>query len=418
MRRTKLALIGFLAVGFAVTARGDKVVASAMAVTLPPIGTQIDARNMNQYERLIPKALMFAVAHGLTLNVVDSKRIAWPTGYQRDTEQFSAQVTLAPNDAMQNYTAGLPFPRVNEQSPQAGVKVAYNWRFGPFQPRELSLTGDQKTAAYSIEPAHPARLLPDESNRDYRNENNCEHVLLMRFNRSTSGEDRKSLPEWKERGDQCGPDRAASITIRYSDPARPDDDYAFIPALRKWREFALQGGYPNQSCTYACTQLFWEYLPPKTEVYSIQLEDKRPMLACIEPQASSAGLIDGENSSRFAQLDCEIRQTYVLDLHPRFQTPERILNARAYIDAETFLYLNGEFFRDNEPDSDAAIWSLQHTSSGENTLVLANDFYIPADRPDFVLSLDVESAKLVLDGNLVSNVIFNPRAEILSDGQM
>jgi hypothetical protein len=418
MRRTKLALIGFLALGFAVTARGDRVVASAVAVSLPQTGTRIDASNVSQYAKLLPTALMFAVAHGLTINVVANQRITWPARYQRDTEQFSAQVTLAPNDGLQHHTAGLPFPQVDEQSPQAGVKVAYNWRFGPFQPRELSLTGDQKTAAYSIDPAHPTRLLPDESNRDYRNENNCEHILFMRIDGSTSGEDRKALPEWKERGDQCGPDRAASITIRYSDPARPDDDYGFIPALRKWREFALQGGYPNQSCTYACTQLFWEYLPPKTEVYSIQLVDKRPMLACIEPRASSAGLIDGENSSRFAQLDCEIRQTYVLDLRPRFQTPERVLSARAYIDAETFLYLSGEFSRDREPDSDVAIWSLQHSPTGESARMLANDFYIPADRPNFVLSLDVESAKLVLDGNLVSNVIFNPRAEILSDGQM
>ena len=418
MRRTKLTLIGFIALGIAVTVRGDGVVASAAAVGLPPIGARIDASNVSQYANVIPKALMFSVAHGLTINVVAHQGIAWPAGYQRDTEQFSAQVTLASNEAVQNYSAGMPFPQVDEQSPQAGVKVAYNWRFGPFQPRELSLTGDQKTAAYSIDPAHPARLLPDESNRDYRNENNCEHVLFMRSDGSTSSEDRKSLPEWKERGDQCGPDRAASITIRYSDPARPDDDYGFIPALRKWREFALQGGYPNQSCTYACTQLFWEYLPPKTEVYSIQLVDKRPMLACIEPQASSAGLVDGENSSRFAQLNCEIRPAYVLDLRPRFQTPERVLSARAYIDSETFLYLNGEFFRDSEPDSDVAIWSLQHTSSGENTMVLANDFYIPADRPNFVLSLDVDSAKLVLDGNLVSKVIFNPRAEIFSDGQM
>ena len=418
MRRTKL-IIGFFALGIAITVRGDSVVASSAAVSLPPTGTRIDASNVNQYANLIPKALMFSVAHGLTINVVANQGIAWPASYQRDTEQFSAQVTLASNDALQNYTAGLPFPQVDEQSPQAGAKVAYNWRFGPFQPRELSLTGDQKTAAYSIDPAHPARLLPDESNRDYRNENNCEHVLFMRIDRSTSSEDRKSLPEWKERGDQCGPERAASITIRYSDPARPDDDYGFIPALRKWREFALQGGYPNQSCTYACTQLFWEYLPPKTEVYSIQLVDKRPMLACIEPRASSAGLVDGENSSRFAQLDCEIRQAYVLDLRPRFQTPERVLSARAYIDAETFLYLSGEFFRDGEPDTDVAVWSLQHTQSGENTMVvLANDFYIPTDRPNFVLSLDVDSAKLVLDGDLVSKIIFNPRAEMLSDGQM
>jgi hypothetical protein len=33
MRRTKLALIGFFALGIAVTVRGDSVVASAVAVT-------------------------------------------------------------------------------------------------------------------------------------------------------------------------------------------------------------------------------------------------------------------------------------------------------------------------------------------------------------------------------------------------
>ena len=240
MRRTKL-IIGFFALGIAITVRGDSVVASSAAVSLPPTGTRIDASNVNQYANLIPKALMFSVAHGLTINVVANQGIAWPASYQRDTEQFSAQVTLASNDALQSYTAGLPFPQVDEQSPQAGAKVAYNWRFGPFQPRELSLTGDQKTAAYSIDPAHPARLLPDESNRDYRNENNCEHVLFMRIDRSTSSEDRKSLPEWKERGDQCGPERAASITIRYSDPARPDDDYGFIPALQKVARVCVAG---------------------------------------------------------------------------------------------------------------------------------------------------------------------------------
>jgi hypothetical protein len=418
MRRTKLALIGFFALGITVTARGDDVQPSVSAVALPPAGTRVVASNMSQYANLIPKALMFAVAHGLTINVVANQKIKWPGVYQRNTEQFSAQVTIASNQVIQNYTAGMPFPQIDEQSPGAGVKVAYNWRLGPFQPRELSLTGDQKTAAYSIDPAEPSRLLPDESNRDYRNENNCEHVSMLRIDRTTNPEDRKSLPEWKERGDQCGPDRAASITIRYAESARPDDDYGFIPALRKWREFALPGGYPNQSCTYACTQLFWEYLPPKTEVYFVRLVDKRPMLACIEARASAAGILARDNFARFAQLDCEVRQAYVLDMRPRLQTPEGILSARAYIDAETSLYLSGDFFRDREPDSNVAIWSVQHTPSGDDTVVLANDFYVPADRPDFVLALDVDSARLVVDGNLVSNVMFNPRAQIFSDGRM
>jgi hypothetical protein len=128
--------------------------------------------------------------------------------------------------------------------------------------------------------------------------------------------------------------------------------------------------------------------------------------------------VPSDGFARFAQLDCEVRQTYVLDMRPRFRTPEGILNARAYIDAETFVYLSGEFYRDREPDSSVAIWSVAHSPSGDDSMMLVNDLYVPADRRDFLLSLDVDSTKLEIDGNALSKVIFNPRAQMFSDGQM
>ena len=313
-------------------------------------------------------------------------------------------------------TLGLPFPHIDEDSPDAGVKVAYNWRYGPFLPPKLSLDGEQKIVAYSIDPARPEALVRDDSDRDYRNENNCERVVLMRSDQLR--ERSKSLAEWKERGDDCGPDRAASITIRYSDPTRSDDDYSFIPALRKWREISLQGGYPNQSCTYACTQLFWEYLPPKTEVYSITLAGKQPILACLgEGAAPTGGILEGDDTGRFGSLDCRVRQAYVVEMKPRNNTPERILHARAYIDSETFVYLAGEFFRDAQPDADTAVWRLESTEGGQDLLLLANDYYVPADRPNFLLALDLDSTKL-LDASSVSKQMFNPHAQMFSDGRM
>ncbi len=58
----------------------------------------------------------------------------------------------------------------------------------------------------------------------------------------------------------------------------------------------LAGGYPNQSCSYSCAPVFYEYLPPQTEVYSTAPIGGRPVRACIE----------SDGSVRFTQIDCEV----------------------------------------------------------------------------------------------------------------
>ena len=418
MKTKTLALLILLGVALTTLAHGDSTVATAGGSLIPPVGARIDATNANRYAYLIPQALMFAIEHGLTVNVVSSRRIDWPSDYQRDTEHYSGQVSLTSNGTIQNYVAGLPFPIINQIDPDAGTKIAYNWRLGPFLPRDVSLAGDQKTRAYSIDSKRPTKLIGDDPQRDYRNENNCDQISLMRFGGVKSNPDAKV--EWKERGDQCGPDRAAVITTRYSDPARLDESWGYIPALRKWRQFMTQGSYPNQSCTYSCTQVFFEYIPPKTEVYSIRLMRMQPVLACILPETSESGVIDFDGTARFGQIDCQVRQAFVLDLEPRDSTPERTLSVQVYIDAETYLYLNGEFFRDRteKPDANVAIWSIDKSPDGLVSVVLANDLYIPGDRPNFLVALDTNAMMQTVGTNSVSKVQFNPRAEIYSGGRM
>jgi hypothetical protein len=417
MKSVPAVALGMIVAGLAVCARGDRVAAQVASPTaeVPAVSTRIDSRNADRYAALIPRALKFAIMHGLVVNVVSNERIALPTDYQRDTEKYSPQVTLDSDDVIHNYVAGLPFTEIS--GPEAGAKVAYDWRFGPFLPRESAITAEQKTRAYSVSDADPARLRFDDSNRDYRNENNCEQVRFLRFNRATGSESRSRAIEWKERGDQCGPDRAAVITSRYHDPSEPDEEWGFIPVLRKWRQLALAGGYPNQSCSYSCTQIFFEYLPPKTEVYTITLTGKRPVLACIEPDSNN-GIIESDRSARFTQINCEVRDAYAIAMAPRVRAPEGILPARVLIDAETFLYLSGDFYRDREPDSDVAIWSRRGSNAGGPSMVLANDFYVPADRSNFILTLDSEAAAQLANNSSISRVVFNPRAQMFSDGRM
>jgi hypothetical protein len=416
MKSAPVAVLGMVIAGLAVCARGDRVAAQiATAARVPAVGTRIDNRNLDRYSAMIPQALKFAIMHGLVVNVVPDERIAWPTAYERDTEKYSSQVTLDSDEVIRNYVAGVPFPEID--GPHAGAKVAYDWRFGPFLPDEIAINAEQKTRAYSVSAADPAQLRFDDSHRDYRNENNCEQVQFLRFNRASGIKSGSRVIEWKERGDECGPDRAAVITSRYLDPAEPDEEWGFIPVLRKWRQLALTGGYPNQSCSYSCTQIFFAYLPPKTEVYSTTLIGKGLVLACIEPDGNN-GIVESDRTARFSQIDCEVRDAYEIEMTPRLRAPEGVLRARISIDAETLLYLSGNFYRDREPDSDVAIWSRQRAKASGASMVLANDFYVPADRANFVLTLDEESAAQLANRSSVSKVVFNPRAQMFSDGRM
>ncbi len=161
----------------------------------------------------------------------------------------------------------------------------------------------------------------------------------------------------------------------------------------------------------------FEYLPPKTEVYSTTLIGKRPVIACIEPDGKD-GIIESDRSARFTKIDCELRDAYQIEMTPRVHAPEGILPARVLIDAETFLCLSGDFYRDREPDSDIAIRSQRRSEAGGASMVLANDFYVPPDRSNFILTLDSESAARLASGSSVSKVVFNPRAAMFSDGRM
>ncbi len=377
-------------------------------------GTLIDLHNVDAYGSTVPPALEFAIKHGMRIRLVPEKVYSWPQGYQHDTEQFSSQVGLDANDNIQNYIAGLPFPNIDVSEPKAGVKIAYNWRWGPFLPREIEILPDQKVKAYRVNAAEPSSLIVDDAQSDYRNENNCEHMSIAHFagtrpsNENTSKESEIDL---KERGGECGPERAAVIDVRYMDPHQPDDLWAFLPGLRKWRKVTMLGGYPHQSCTYACAQVAWEYMPPKTEVYSYKLLEKRSLIACLDSKGSTISRID--SSSRFGEESCQLRQAYAVQMTPRSPGPENIVRAIVFIDAETYLYLGGEFFRDDKPDLAVPFWQRGGSDGGAATAILADDLYVPADRPNFILSLSLDNATEKLDSELSEN-LFNPKAQEFS----
>jgi hypothetical protein len=401
----------------AIAVAADRAVsppAAAVAAALAP--TAIDRSNAVRFESNIPRALIFAIDHGLTVNIVPTQRIDWPPAYQQATEKYSAQVTLDSNSIIRNYRAGLPFPAIDPADPTAGTRIAYNWRFGPFIPEQASIETTQKTVAYKIDPANPTRLVGDNDDRDYRNENDCEQMTFVHYPQmNEAGE--QSI-NYKERGDACGPERGAVIGFEYLEPARDDDAWFFIPAIRKWRQERIRGGYPHQSCTYACVQFAWEYAPPKTEAYSYRLIGMQPVVACLDAKAVGAGVESETASARFSPLNCQVRDAYVVEMRPIDPTSEQILPAKVFVDSETYLYLGAEFVHGTAPDADVPVWSRKTTAGEATTMVLANDFYVPGDKDNFLIALNLTPGSENINASQISEALFNPRAEDFSDGRM
>ncbi len=384
-----------------------------MASSAPP-GTVIDRGNLAQFSGMVPSAMAFAIDNGLAARVVAARPIAWPRAYQDATEHYSAQVRLDSQGAMQNYVAGLPFPIIDSADPNAAVKIAYDWHWGPFIPSELRLSAMQKTRAWVVNSSAPGALTEDDSHRDFRNEGSCDQIVIMRFMHTlrdlADAHHRDSPVEFKQRGNYCGPEPSSYIMIQYLDPDRSSDAWFFPSAIRRWRRMKWKGGYPHQSCTYACAQLWWEYVPPKTEAYTYKLLGEQPMLACMDANGGRTAIVRRQNSAKFGDLDCEVRSAWVLRMTPR-AAPESILPANVFLDKETYLLLGAQFYRDAAPDTLVPIWSRVASQTGEIGMELSDDLYVPSDRPGFFLSLNLSEETGMLDFDPPSNNLFNPRAQ-------
>ncbi len=343
----------------------------------PAPGTVIDNTNAGEFAQFLSGAMLYAVRYGLSLKIVATRRIEWPSAYQQATEQHASKVTLDRNDFIRNYVAGLPFPNINPNDPKAGVKIAYNWRWGPFVPDQFSAT-NLASRTYILAPGGFS-FASDTSNPDFRNEYTCDDAIALRTSHRADAAG-MSDPEvneidWKERDDQCGPDQAKFIAWLYSDPDRMPDTYMYSRATRRWRRLALSVS-PNQSCTYSCAQMGLEYTPPQTGLYSWSLAATRTMVGCL---SGGRAVEKRESDFRFGEISCEPRRVFVVDMIPR-RPGSDLLRARVYIDSETYVYLGGELFRDRSPDLSAAIWA-KNDGSGGTQLILSDDLYVPDDRP-------------------------------------
>jgi uncharacterized protein DUF1329 len=372
----------------------------------PKAGELIDRNNVDTYAAYIPAALKFAIDHGLRARITATHRFDWPAGFQQATEKYSGQASLDEQQHIQNYVAGMPFPLISTGDPQAATKIAYNWRWGPFVPDDVTITSRPKIMAWKTDTGSTA-LIPDDDERDFRGEESCEELRFLRYSHRTKVDPRPNILldadlEWIAQGKHCGGGR--DVTVTWTEHTIPWSITNSATGFSEVLDIAwfLKWGInfpdvPSQKCSYGCTMIWWDYVAPVNEIYSWHLKGEQPILASLSAVGQPAGIVRVGSDAHFDEQPFEIRNAYVLEGVP-VKTKMSVMlglistdfiSATAYVDSETYLLLGAEFRRSDKVDATLPLWSRPSTDGNTLQMELANEFFVPGDRPDLFLSLNL-----------------------------
>src|ERR1700720_2095577 len=90
-------------------------------------GDTITSDQADKVADLVSPGNLLLVRQGMTMKIIPTERLEWPPPYKAATEKYHAQVQLGPDGSLKGYRAGLPFPLVDANDPQAAQKVMWNF---------------------------------------------------------------------------------------------------------------------------------------------------------------------------------------------------------------------------------------------------------------------------------------------------
>ncbi len=92
----------------------------------------ITPERADKIKDLVSPGVYQRVRNGLTMKIAETQAIEWPPPYKAATDANSSHVSIAPDHRNLNgYVAGLPFPNVDPNDPDAAIKVIWNTQFRP-----------------------------------------------------------------------------------------------------------------------------------------------------------------------------------------------------------------------------------------------------------------------------------------------
>ncbi|MDO8434872.1 MAG: DUF1329 domain-containing protein [Candidatus Binatus sp.] len=300
-------------------------------------GDVITASNAAQVKDLLSPGAYQAVTKGMTINIVAPGRIDWPPPYQNATEKYASQVRLAPDHHdLLGYVAGQPFPLLDPNDPDVGVKIMWNQYFRPIATDDFDLRFFECQVA-TQNPGAPQQLMKMTQIGHFAG-----YFDLGR----TEVDPLPADPDFVKTGIwaryaayptiEPAEDRGSGgIRYRYWDANRADDTWAYIVGSRRIRRVneVILSASPGLST--------WDAdhaggFAAKPQEYNFKFLGEKSMLGCVHAKNSPAHPCPSDGGATSCGEDWEMRHLYMVEVTPR---PERITGI---LQSKTIVYIDGE----------------------------------------------------------------------------
>lgn len=205
-----------------------------LAQELKP-GETIGPNNWKKIEGMITTYYLERIKKGQTILIGAPGLYTVPQEYTDATHKYSKQVKIDENDGLVGYVSGQPFPNIDPKDPKAGLKILWN-HFRRFR-------GDDFTSGRIAGKGSNFRRIVLFENGDEVEAETANSTL--RADGRTTVPPIPAFPEALKQGIQeytlsatMYPRDSAGTTIlqqRYTDPTKLDDNWVFIPSIRRVR---------------------------------------------------------------------------------------------------------------------------------------------------------------------------------------
>ena len=373
------------------------VFAATMARAGVRPGDVITRNNASKVENLVSPGNYELVEQGMTMDITPASHLNWPPPYKAATERYSSQVRLSPSGEMANYKAGLPFPMVDVNDPEAAIKIMWNYTFRPLYTDDLDAR-NVEVVSHRMGQSAPVETMTFGHLGFYKSIGRSE-VAPMPLDNDIY---KTGIAYRSGVFPILGPDELRGAGIVREGSVRPgvqDAAWEYSPWTRRLRRLPAaelsdafgvpadgssgpQGGGAGGATSFASTidpdSIFG--FSAKVENYNYRLLGERPMLASVNAAHSPAIACATDGGRTVCPEDWQMRNLYVIQATARKTglfgdsviIPRRVL----YIDSEGWFVTASDLYnREGElwktiatfhayrdrptPDARVAIWPFK-----------------------------------------------------------
>jgi len=281
------------------------------------------------------------------MQIVPAERIEWPRPYREATEKYSAQVRLtADHRSLAGYVAGLPFPFIDPNDPDAGTRIMWNNTFRP------TSTDDYDVRDFSCISEYDGLNRPYVPIKYYEMGHLASYNLVGR----TEVEPMPTDPDFLSTGrylliafyPMLAPteDRGRGfVRYRYANGLRADDTWMWAPGARRIRRLDQAAlGSTIGAITWSLDN--FQGFAAKNENYNWRFLGERTMLGCISAAHVPEVTCPTDGGASACPERWELRRMYVVEgLARRDRVPEELFGRHVmYVDAEMSCIMYQDFY--------------------------------------------------------------------------